>query len=253
MPHNNLVKENKKNIGSLFDRIASKYDLLNHLLTLNIDKYWRKKTVSQIRISDNPSLLPDTKILDVATGTGDLAIEILKQNKTNSIVGIDLSGQMLKIGKDKIRKYISENFSENVAIHTDLMIANVENMPFEDSSFNAVTCAFGVRNFNNLKQGLKECFRILKNNGQIVILEFAYPKNIIIRFFYNIYFTYILPSAGRIISKDNTAYKYLMKSVKDFPKDNSFLDILQSCGFKNTSFKRLTFGIADIYVGYKNN
>lgn len=239
------VKENKKSIGQLFDRIAGHYDLLNHLLTLNIDKYWRKKTVKQINIPANKNTAEETKLLDVATGTCDLAIEIIKQHNDFNITGIDLSAKMLEIGKTKVQKLGLLN-------KITLMQQNVENLSFWDNEFAFVTCGFGVRNFNNLDKGLKEMYRVLQPQGQAVILEFAYPKNIFIRFFYNIYFTYILPFAGKIISKDNTAYKYLMKSVKDFPKGEDFLLHMKNCGFENLSYKNLTFGIATVYTGYKH-
>ncbi len=250
--HTISLKDNKKNIGSLFDKIALKYDLLNHLLTLNIDKYWRKKTVNQISITTNEEQNNNNKMLDIATGTCDLLIEILKQKKTNNIVGIDLSENMLEIGKNKINKYLSSNYDKDNRPKVSLLRANVEQLPFEDSTFCTITCAFGVRNFACLNKGLEEMYRVLDTNGQLIILEFAYPQNRIIRFFYNIYFTYLLPFIGKIISKDNTAYKYLMQSVKNFPKGKDFLNHLSACGFDNTTYKRLTCGIVNIYSATKN-
>ncbi len=249
--HNISLKDNKKNIDSLFDKIALRYDLLNHLLTLNIDKYWRKKTVNQILVSKDNNQNNNNKILDIATGTGDLLIEILKQKKTTDITGIDLSENMLEIGKEKINKYLSSNYKKGNSPKVDLLRANVEQLPFLDNSFSAITCAFGVRNFAHLDKGIEEMYRVLDTNGQLIILEFAYPKNRIIRFFYNIYFTYLLPFIGKIISKDNTAYKYLMQSVKNFPKGKDFLEHLSVCGFDNTTYKSLTCGIVNIYSATK--
>ncbi|MBR1774990.1 MAG: bifunctional demethylmenaquinone methyltransferase/2-methoxy-6-polyprenyl-1,4-benzoquinol methylase UbiE [Bacteroidales bacterium] len=244
MSENISVKENKKTIGALFDRIASHYDLLNHLLTLNIDKLWRRKTVKEITKSDIQNQESNIHLLDVATGTCDLTIEILKQHNNFIITGIDLSEKMLEIGKAKTDKLGLQN-------KIILMQQNVEQLTFEDNRFAFVTCGFGVRNFNNLDNGLKEMYRVLQPKGKIIILEFAYPKNLFVRFLYNIYFTYILPLVGKIISKDNTAYKYLMKSVKDFPKGEEFLAHLRNCGFENLSYKNLTLGIAAIYTGEK--
>ncbi len=256
------VKENKKTIGSLFDRIAEHYDFLNHLLTLNIDKGWRKKTVKKLKCYNHNALSIDEKnvklkILDVAAGTGDLTLQMIKSYKNKKIIcqniaftGIDLSGQMLKKAKQKIDKFLIDtglNTKTTVALKQE----NVEHLSFEDNTFDVVTCAFGVRNFSNLNLGLSEMNRVLKPKGQVVILEFTYPKNIFIRFGYNIYFTYILPFVGKIISKDNSAYKYLMKSVKEFPKETAFIKYLQDIGFENCQCENLTFGIASIYTAYK--
>ena len=251
MPKEISLKDNKKTIGSLFDRIASKYDFLNHLLTLNIDKIWRKRAVKEIGKSEffkNKSKVQynnsDIKGLDVATGTCDLTIEILKQYQDVNVVGIDLSEKMLEIGNGKINKTGLQN-------KITLMQQNVEQLTFQDNGFAFVTCGFGVRNFNDLNKGLKEMYRVLRPKGKIIILEFAYPENLFVRFFYNVYFTYILPFIGKVISKDNTAYKYLMKSVKDFPKGEEFLKHMKNCGFENLSYKNLTFGIATVYTGEK--
>lgn len=231
-----MIQEEKKNIGSLFDGIAKSYDFLNHLLSLNIDKKWRKKAIAMLK--------PCNNLLDVATGTCDFAIEILKQNKAKQIYGIDVSKEMIAIGRKKI---------DNLSTYTNIQLnqEDVCSLSFKDNSFEAVTCAFGVRNFSNLDVGLKEMFRVLKENGQIIILEFSYPQNPIIKFFYNLYFTIVLPFIGKLVSKDKQAYKYLPQSVKMFYQGEIFLQHLQQAGFKNTKYKSLTFGICTIYTGEK--
>ncbi|MDO5760086.1 MAG: bifunctional demethylmenaquinone methyltransferase/2-methoxy-6-polyprenyl-1,4-benzoquinol methylase UbiE [Bacteroidota bacterium] len=232
-----MIQEEKKNIGSLFDSIAKKYDFLNHLLSFNIDKKWRKKATKL--------LLPCNKLLDVATGTGDFAIEILKQKKAKQITGIDLSKEMIAIGEKKLANLSMTSF-------IDLRREDVSNLNFSDNSFEAITCGFGVRNFSNLEKGLSEMFRVLQPNGQVVILEFSYPKNPIIKFFYNLYFTFVLPLIGKLISKDKQAYKYLPLSVKNFAQRETFLEYMQQAGFQQTTNRSLTFGICTLYSGRKN-
>lgn len=238
------VKENKKNIGSLFDRIAPGYDKLNHLLSLNIDKYWRKKAAKELNKNTY-------NILDVATGTCDFAIELIKRKKTSHLVGIDLSKEMIKIGKDKFFDFIDKHQHDYNDVKVTIMQADCTSLPFKDNSFAALTCAYGVRNFSDLNKGLGEMYRVLTPNGKLVILEFTYPKNKLIKFFYNIYFTNVLPWVGKIISKDNSAYKYLPASVKAFATEEQFIQNLETIGFKNTKYKNLTFGISTIYTATK--
>ncbi len=228
--------EEKKNIGFLFDRIAKKYDLLNHLLSLNIDKAWRKKAIQRLRPCEN--------LLDIATGTGDFALEIIRQRKADKVLGIDLSKQMLAIGKEKIAK---AGKADIIALEQ----ADVAALGFSDEVFDAVTCAFGVRNFADLDKGLSEMYRVLRHNGQIVILEFSYPRNCIIKFFYNIYFSFVLPLIGKLVSKDKKAYGYLPKSVKGFIQGEEFVDHLVGVGFQNPEYKYLSFGICTIYTAQK--
>ncbi|MBR1768868.1 MAG: bifunctional demethylmenaquinone methyltransferase/2-methoxy-6-polyprenyl-1,4-benzoquinol methylase UbiE [Bacteroidales bacterium] len=230
------MQEEKKNIGNLFDRIAKHYDLLNHLLSFNIDKLWRKKAIKR--------LTPCDELLDVATGTGDFALEILKQDKAAHITGIDLSKEMLAVGKEKIKKAQEEK-------RIQLQQEDCASLSLADESFDALTCAFGVRNFAFLDKGLSEMYRVLKPKSKIIILEFSYPKNFLIKAVYNFYFTSVLPLVGKIISKDRQAYSYLPKSVKNFPQREDFLQHLQKAGFRNTGFQSLTFGICTIYYGEK--
>ncbi len=226
--------EEKQHIGQLFDRIAGTYDGLNHGLSINIDKSWRRKTVA---------LMPAVEhVLDVAIGTADLTIEMLQRGKAQRVTGIDLSEGMMAIGQSKVKSRKSK---------VDFVYGNAQRMPFEEASFDGVTCAFGCRNFQNLDEGLHEMYRVLKPGGQVTILEFSYPKNRLIRAAYDLYFSHILPLVGRVVSKDKTAYTYLNKSVKGFCWGEAFVQHLREAGFKDAHFTPLTFGIATIYTAIK--
>ena len=228
------VLEEKQHIGQLFDRIASTYDGLNHGLSLNIDRRWRRKTVAR--------MVPAKHVLDVAIGTADLTIEMLRRGKAEQVTGIDLSDQMMAIGEKKCEaKHLSVEF----------VLGNAQHMPFDDASFDAVTCAFGCRNFSNLDEGLREMYRVLKPGGQVTILEFSYPTRRYIRLLYDFYFTHVLPTIGRIVSRDKTAYTYLNKSVKSFCWGEAFAQHLHDAGFSNEHFEILTLGIATIYTAIK--
>ena len=227
--------QEKQHIGQLFDRIASTYDGLNHGLSLNIDRRWRHKTVARMANAKH--------VLDVAIGTADLTIEMLRQGKAEQITGIDLSEGMMAIGEKKVQEF------KNSKVR--FVYGNAQEMPFEDKSFDAVTCAFGCRNFQDLDAGLKEMYRVLKPGGQVTILEFSYPKNPFIRWVYDLYFSHILPFVGRIVSRDKTAYSYLNTSVKHFCWGEAFVKRLTDAGFKDAQFKPLTFGITTIYTAHK--
>ena len=230
--------EEQQHIGQLFDRIASTYDGLNHGLSLNIDRRWRRKTVAL--------MAPAKHVLDVAIGTADLTIEMLRQGKVEQVTGIDLSDQMMAIGQGKVER-MKDLANERV----QFVHANAQAMPFEDASFDGVTCAFGCRNFSNLDEGLREMYRVLKPGGQVTILEFSYPTRRYIRVLYDFYFTHVLPTIGRIVSRDKTAYTYLNKSVKSFCWGEAFAQHLHDAGFREERFKTLTFGIATIYTAIK--
>lgn len=225
----------KEQVAEMFDNVSGHYDFLNHFLSLGIDVWWRKKTIRQLKN------IQVRHLLDVATGTADLAIEALNL-KPEKIIGIDLSAKMLAIGAEKVKKYNGK---------IELMQGDSENLPFADQSFDAVTVAFGVRNFENIEKGIAEMQRVLREGGKLVVLEFSKPKNFFIKFIYNIYFLHILPLIGKIISKDQRAYTYLPESVQAFPEGDAFLEILQKNGFKHTQCIALTFGISSIYVGQK--
>ncbi len=236
-PDKKLQTGKKEQVEQMFDKISKRYDFLNHFLSLGIDNLWRKKAVSYLK-NENPKV-----ILDMATGTGDLAISCLKLNP-NKIVGIDLSEGMLSVGRKKM--------AEKKLTHIiDMIKGDSEKIHFDDNYFDACTVGFGVRNFENLEIGLSEIYRVLKPNSTLVVLEFSKPKSFPVKQLYNFYFNTILPLWGRFISKDNTAYTYLPESVKYFPDDNEFLSILKNIGFKNTLQKKLSFGICSIYLGKK--
>lgn len=233
--------EEKQHIGQLFDRIAGTYDGLNHGLSLNIDKRWRRKTVKRMP--------PVQHVLDVAVGTADLTIEMLRRGKAERVIGLDLSDRMMEIGKGKVErlKVKGERLEERV----EFIHGNAQAMPFEDASFDAVTCAYGCRNFQNLDEGLREMYRVLKPGGQVTILEFSYPKNRLVRAVYDLYFSHVLPLVGRIISRDKTAYTYLNRSVKSFCWGEIFVQHLHNAGFKDGAFHPLSFGITTIYTATK--
>ncbi len=230
----NTTESKKEQVATMFNNVAGTYDFLNHFFSLGIDKLWRRKLVKLIGIS-KPKL-----ILDVATGTADLAIAeaALKPDK---IIGIDISEKMLAVGKEKIKNYPM----------IELQLADSENLPFNEATFDIVSASFGVRNFENVTVGLSEMKRVLKPNGKVFILEFSKPKNWFIQKIYYFYFCNVLPFVGKLISKDARAYTYLPESVKIFPDGKKFVELLQYVGFKNIECKPLTFGISTIYIATK--
>ncbi|MDR0418866.1 MAG: bifunctional demethylmenaquinone methyltransferase/2-methoxy-6-polyprenyl-1,4-benzoquinol methylase UbiE [Prevotellaceae bacterium] len=237
MKPNELNNNSKKEqIAKMFDDISDKYDLLNGVLSFGIHKYWRRRLVKDIK-----KLQPDN-ILDVATGTGDLALALTKTKATN-IIGVDISEKMLEIGKQKIAGVQNSN--------VQMMKGDGEDIPFEDNLFDVVTVAFGIRNFENRVQGLKEMYRVLKTNGTLVILEFSMPKNPTISFFYRLYTFRLLPLVGKFISGNNYAYTYLPQSVDEFPSSMEFRQELRTVGFQNVNVSTLTFGVANIYKAQK--
>jgi demethylmenaquinone methyltransferase/2-methoxy-6-polyprenyl-1,4-benzoquinol methylase len=234
-----VAKQNgkKQQVRSMFNNIAHRYDFLNHFLSAGVDYHWRKKAIKLIGQKH-----PKT-ILDVATGTGDLAITALRI-KPEKIVGIDIAEDMLDVGRNKLKKKDTENI-------ISLEKGDSENLQFDAFTFDAVIVAFGVRNFENLEKGLSEMYRVLNKGGQVMILEFSKPKAFPVKQLYAFYFKYILPSLGKIISGDQSAYTYLPESVGEFPDGENFLNILKNIGFIQVSRKPLTFGIASIYTGRK--
>ena len=227
-------------IQAMFNAVAPKYDFLNRLLSVGWDRYWRKAAVNEFKSFRNKAFL------DVATGTADIPLEIGKRcPKPTQIIGMDFSLSMLKLGNKKI----SDN---KLSKAIKLIPGSAENIPFKDQSFDGVITSFGVRNFTDAKQGLREMHRILKPNGQIVVLEFSFPKNMILQWLYRYYFEKILPITGRIISGHKIAYSYLPSSVGNFPQGETFKKMLECSGFKNISLKPLTLGIVTIYKGIKN-
>lgn len=237
VPDSTSSLSKKEQVEQMFDGIAGKYDFLNRLLSFRIDVLWRNQVVNLLKPS-NPQ-----QILDVATGTADLAIALSKLHPTQ-IIGLDLSNKMLEIGRDKVQDKKLNGLIE-------LIKGDSEHLPFADNTFDAVTVAFGVRNFEHLEMGLQEIHRVLKPGGNFIILEFSKVKTFPIKQFYQLYFRYITPMIGRMFSKSNKAYSYLPNSVQVFPEGEEMCVILQSLGFKNPVCKPLSFGISSIYHSIK--
>lgn len=237
LPYKQSQQSKRGQVEEMFDNISPKYDLLNHLLSVNIDKIWRKKTIRKLR-AHKPS-----KILDIATGTGDFAIAATKLPGVK-VVGIDISEGMLSVARQKIKK---KGLDQRISVQK----ADSENLPFEDHSFDAAIVGFGVRNFEHLKTGLSEIFRVLKPGSVFYVLEFSKPSKAPFKQIYTFYFKRILPTVGRMISKDKSAYTYLPESVAEFPDGDDFLTILAEVGFIQNKCFRQTFGIASIYEANK--
>ncbi|MFN8206200.1 MAG: bifunctional demethylmenaquinone methyltransferase/2-methoxy-6-polyprenyl-1,4-benzoquinol methylase UbiE [Bacteroidales bacterium] len=227
----------KSQVRGMFNRIAPRYDLLNHLLSANIDKRWRKICIELLR-PHHPA-----RILDVASGTGDLAIAAAVLQPTE-IIATDLSEGMLEIAEQKINASGLEKL-----IHTKL--ADGENLPFSDGTFDAVTIGFGIRNFGDVQKGITEFYRVLRPGGVLLILEFSLPSNRLLRAMYLLYFRNILPLAGRLISRDKQAYAYLNRSVEAFPTNDAMIELLKKSGFTNCRVKLLSFGISSIYTAIR--
>lgn len=228
----------KKQVQRMFDNIAHKYDFLNHFFSMGIDVLWRKKCIRILR-KENPST-----IIDMATGTGDFALEAIRMGLDAHVTGVDLSQGMLDVGIEKIK---SRGYQDKISMQQ----GDSENLPFDDNSFDAYTVGFGVRNFENLNKGLSEMHRVLNPGGITVILEFSKPKGFPIKQLFGFYFKYIMPTIGNLLSKDSSAYTYLPESVMAFPEGEDFLNEMGKVGFKNLRQKKLTGGIASIYIGYK--
>ena len=230
----------KEGIRRLFNNIASDYDRLNHILSLNIDKGWRKKAVREIADKESP-----VKILDVACGTGDFTIEIARKLAIGSeIIGVDISEGMMEIGKEKILK---------AGVAAEMFVADCEALPYEQNTFDRISVGFGVRNFEHLELGLGEMFRVLKADGKLVILELSLPSNSFIRCCYLFYFEKVLPVIGGLLSGDRGAYEYLRTSVLRFPAPEKFITMLKAAGFVKVQHKSLTFGICRMYVCEKTS
>lgn len=244
----------KNFVRSMFNNIAPTYDKLNHILSLNIDKIWRKKAVKRIvknlKTSKSENLkntsqilrFSDSKVLDVACGTADSTVALAKSG-IPFVTGIDISEGMIKIGKEKIVSLKLNNIS--------LQVEDCENLSFEDNRFDAAFIAFGIRNFEDKKKGLNELRRVLKDNGHLLILELSVPQNRMLLSLYKLYFLHILPFIGKKISGDSVAYTYLPQSVMNFPKPKEFMNMMEECGFRNVRQKALTFGLCRIYEAYR--
>ncbi len=238
-PYNQEKSTKSEEVREMFDHIAPKYDLLNHTLSVGIDKLWRRRVVKRVR-----RLAPST-ILDVATGTGDLAISFAKKIKGVKVVGADLSTGMLQKAREKIAQ-------ANLSGSIELICTAAEEMPMlMDESFDVATVAFGVRNFGDLERGLREMCRTLKRGGHLIILEFSTPTHPLIRAPYRWYSHHLLPRIGGAISKDRSAYEYLPNSVDEFLQPAQMVALLEKIGLQNAEAHSLSFGIAHIYAAQK--
>ena len=239
LPYTKSKQYKKGQVEEMFDNISHRYDFLNHVLSLNIDKIWRRKTINKLR-----PYQPEN-ILDIATGTGDFAVAALKLGD-GKVTGIDISEGMLNVGREKIK---AKKLEDKISFQK----ADSENLPFNDGAFDAAIVGFGVRNFENLEKGLSEIKRVLKPGGVFFVLEFSKPVSFPFKQIYMFYFMRILPLIGRMVSKDSRAYTYLPESVNEFPDGDRFLTILADVGFVQNECYRQTFGIASIYMAHKPN
>jgi demethylmenaquinone methyltransferase/2-methoxy-6-polyprenyl-1,4-benzoquinol methylase len=238
VPYQNSNLNKKQQVAKMFDSIAFRYDFLNRFLSAGIDVKWRKKAILQLKEIE-PKIM-----LDVATGTADVALMTYDLLKPEKITGIDISEGMLDLGRKKIEAAGLQKVIE-------LKQGDSEAINFPDNYFDAVTVAFGVRNFEDLEKGLGEMYRVLKPGGKLAVLEFSRPKNILFKALCNIYTSIVTPNAGRIFAKNKAAYQYLNNSVQTFPERENFINILLKNGYKNTYFKPLTLGICCMYFGSK--
>ena len=238
IPYKDQPAAKKDQVATMFNNISKTYDFLNHFLSLGIDIIWRKKAIKELQ-PDKPQY-----ILDVATGTGDFAFEAIEILKPSKVVGVDISTGMLQIAQEKINKRGLQHVFE-------VREGDSEKLLFDDNTFDAVTVAYGVRNFENLERGIADMLRVLKPGGKAVILEFSKPRRFPVKQAYNFYFHYITPAIGKIFSKDNSAYSYLPESVAAFPDGKAFTDLMTKVGYKNTKSRALAFGICSIYTGTK--
>lgn len=236
-PYKNSDLGKKEQVTKMFDTISGEYDGLNRVISFGIDIKWRKKVVELVKAT-NPK-----NVLDIATGTGDLAIN-LAETSAEKIVGLDISSGMLEVGKVKIK---AKNLDQKI----DMIIGDSENMPFDDNTFDAITVAFGVRNFETLENGLKDILRVLKPGGIFVILETSVPTKFPFKQGYKFHSKVILPMVGKLFSKDKTAYKYLSESANVFPYGEALNNILRNIGFINVTDMPQTFGVATIYKAFK--
>jgi demethylmenaquinone methyltransferase/2-methoxy-6-polyprenyl-1,4-benzoquinol methylase len=228
----------KEQVAAMFNAISPKYDALNRILSAGIDQSWRRKTLREIRATGALNLL------DVATGTADLALALAKGIPGSRVVGVDISSGMLEVGRSKVR-------ANDLEGRVRLDLGDGEQLPYEESSFGAVTVAFGVRNFENLEQGLRDMRRVLEPGGTLAVLEFSQPTAWPLRSLYLFYFKNILPRIGRMVSKDASAYTYLPNSVQAFPYGEAFAAKLREAGFQSVRVRPLSFGIASLYLAIK--
>lgn len=233
-PYNKTDESKKAQVEDMFDNIAHRYDFLNHLLSAGIDNIWRRKAIKHIA-----QYQPKTT-MDMASGTGDFAIDTVNRIDLDKLVALDLSEKMLAVGKQKAEKKGIKNI--------DWVKGDSENLQYEDNTFDAMSVGFGVRNFENLEKGLSEMRRVLKNGAPLVILEVSEPETFPVKQLFGFYFKTVMPFVGKLFSKDNRAYTYLPESVNAFPKGEKFVEILKKVGYQKVKYKPLTFGTCAMYV-----
>lgn len=238
VPDEGSSLQKKEQVANMFNDIAHRYDFMNRFLSVGTDIGWRKKAIAQLK-----EVAPQ-QMLDVATGTADMAILTYAMLRPQRITGIDISNGMLEIGRKKVAE-------KNLSGHIELLTGDSETINFPDNSFDGITVAFGVRNFQNLERGLKEMQRVLRPGGKLVVLEFSRPKNIFFKGIYNLYMNVIAPAFGKMFAKNKKAYRYLNQSVQAFPEREQFTNILKSAGYRSTYYKTLSLGICAIYCGSK--
>lgn len=237
-PYQSASATKSEQVADMFNNISGTYDFLNHFLSLGIDIIWRKRAIRELK-----TIQPKT-MLDVATGTGDFAFEAIKILKPEKIIGVDISSGMLEVAKKKINE-------RNLEAVYSVQIGDSEKLNFKDDCFDAITVAYGVRNYEHLEKGLSDMYRVLRPGGKMVILEFSKPQAFPVKQLYNFYFRHILPVFGKLFSKDSRAYTYLPESVAAFPDGKAFTELMDKIGFKETKHISLTFGISAVYTGVK--
>lgn len=237
-PDDSDDRRKRDQVRDMFDNIAPAYDTMNRLMTLGIDRRWRRALVNYVRRAR------PRDILDIATGTGDLAILLAKANPEAKVTGIDLSEEMVKVGQHKV---LSERLAEQVNLH----VGDSLNLPFTEESFDAVTVSFGVRNFEDLLRGYNEMWRVLRSGGVLCVLELSTPTGALVKPFYNIYTNSLIPLLGKMIAGDRGAYTYLPRSIAAVPQGNQMLDIISAAGFSRSAFRTFTLGVATLYIARK--
>jgi demethylmenaquinone methyltransferase / 2-methoxy-6-polyprenyl-1,4-benzoquinol methylase len=237
MPYRNMNESKKEQVRYMFNNIATRYDFLNHFLSFGADRYWRKKAIGELS-SWHPK-----SIIDIATGTGDFALAALKC-KPERIAGVDISEEMIDIA---IKKIAAKGLEGLIGFQ----LADAEALPFRDNTFDAATVAFGVRNFEDPKKGLREIGRVIKPGGHLVVLEFTIPSKGLFKYLYRFYFRFILPLVGRLVSRDSSAYTYLPDSVTKFPGGEKFTALLKECNYVDAEYTSLTYGIVGLYLARK--
>ncbi len=243
VPFKDSELSKKQQVAEMFDKIAFRYDFLNRFLSGGVDLYWRKRAIRELRPPAGHTATTTT-VLDVATGTGDMAIMLTRQLPGVYVTGIDISTGMLEIGRQKIARLQLDK-------QVFLQKGDSESLAFPDAHFDAITVAFGVRNFENLEKGLREMWRVLKPGGKLIVLEFSRPQTPGVRQLYDLYLRLVAPNVGKMVSSSREAYQYLNDSVKAFPEGKAFLRILDSCGYTPTRLRRLSLGICSLYIGEK--